>query len=174
MKIPLQTLIRFIAVSLALQLGASLFAGGSPSVKPKPSAAEREREAIALYNKGTELLFAGDYLAAEKQLKQALRKKKDLAEAHNNLAFALRKQGPREFKSALKHYNEAVEIDSEIAEARMYRGVLYVAMGEAELAQNDLNWLQSKAPALATELKWVIENGREKEPAQFFGVTEAL
>ena len=41
----------------------------------------------------------------------------------------------------------------------MYRGVLYVAMGEEALAKNDLKWLQSNSQKLAVELEWVIENG---------------
>jgi len=171
---PTNILHSFFLAALALHLSTALFAGGSPSVEPEPSASELEREAVELYNAGTQLLFAGDYAAAEKSLKQAISKKKDFAEAHNNLAFVLRKQGPDHFKSALKHYNKAIQEDPEIAEARMYRGVLYVAMGEKDKALEDHKWLESRAPKLAKELAWVVENGREKEPAQLFGVTQAL
>ena len=167
------TIQHLLSIVLILGLSTGLDAAGSSPKKPKETAEERERAAIQLYNEGTALLFESDFRDAEKLLKRSLKKNKELAEAHNNLAFALRKQGPREYSAALKHYNKAIELNPKLAEAYMYRGVLHVGMGNAELASADLTILKGLSPKLATELEWVIENGKEKEPARFFGVTEA-
>ena len=91
---------RFFILHFSLHLAAFAFGAGSPSKKSTVSAADREKEAIELYNSGTQLLFESNYEAAEKALKKALKKNKKLAEAHNNLAFALRKQGAKQFKQA--------------------------------------------------------------------------
>ncbi|MEM7790583.1 MAG: tetratricopeptide repeat protein [Verrucomicrobiota bacterium] len=167
-------LFAFFAVFFGLLVNSTLFAAGSSYSEPEPDAAEIEKEAIGLYNEGTQLLYQSDFKGAEKLFKKALKKKKDIAEAHNNLAFVLRKQGEGKFSQALKHYNEAVSLDPDLAEARMYRGVLYTAMGDTASAEKDLKWLKGRSPKLASELQWVIENGKEKEPAQFFGVSIAL
>jgi hypothetical protein len=72
------------------------------------------------------------------------------------------------------HYNRALEIKPKLAEAYMYRGVLHVQMGNKDLANKDLETLKSLNVGLATELQYVISNGREKEPEQFFGVTRTI
>lgn len=124
------------------------------------------------YNTGTKLLKKLEFAAAEKNLREALQIKEAFPEAHNNLAFALRKQGEEKFPTALQHYNRAIELNPKLSEAYMYRGVLYIQMGKPDLAKADHTTLSGLSTELATELEWVIENGKEKEPAQFFGVTE--
>lgn len=148
-------------------------AGSSPK-KIDPAEKAAKAEAIDLYNQGTAHLMDLDFTAAEEDLRAALEKNSKLAEAHNNLAFALRKQGQDHFKDALKHYNRAIRSNRNLAEAYMYRGVLFVSMGEPKKATKDLKRLKKLSPELATELEWVIENGKEKEPAHFFGVTQTL
>ena len=149
-------------------------AAGSAPKKPEPLDPATIRQAINLYNEGTEHLKKLEYAEAETDLRASLKKNKNLAEAHNNLAFALRKQGEENYKESLKHYNRALKIDKKLAEAYMYRGVLYTAMGNARKAQRDLKRLQKLSPELAEELEWVIEHGKEKEPDQRFGVTKLL
>lgn len=143
---------------------------GAPS-KPKAAA---ETDHSELFAKGTEKLFKSQFAAAEKDLRAAIEDNEKHAEAHNNLAFVLRKQGADHYEAALKHYNRAIELDGKLAEAYMYRGVLHVAMAQPELALQDHAQLLKLGEAnLAGELEWVIENGKEKEPAQFFGVVKA-
>lgn len=158
---------------LTTLLTSDALAAGSKPKKPTVSDAD-QRDAILLYNEGTAHLKAMEYSEAEKDLKAALEKHENLAEAHNNLAFALRKQGEDRYKESLKHYNRALRLKKNLAEAYMFRGVLYTTMGESRKASRDLKRLKKLSPELATELEWVIENGKEKEPAQFFGVTQAL
>ncbi len=95
------------------------------------------------------------------------------AAAHNNLAFVLRKQGSARFDEALQHYNRAIELNDKLAEAYMYRGVLYQAMGQNDLALTDqARLLELGRGDLANELEWVLDNAKEKEPPQFFGVVQ--
>ena len=56
----------------------------------------------------------------------------------------------------------------------MYRGVLYVQMNNRNMAQKDYQTLQQMNFDLADELRYVIDNDREKEPEQFFGVSKKM
>jgi Tfp pilus assembly protein PilF len=161
---PVNFLTLFFAVSF---FGGSL-ALGAPSAAPKKPAKAND---AALFASGTNKLLKGDYAAAEKDLRAALGANEKNAGAHNNLAFVLRKQGSAHFDEALKHYNRAIKLNDKLAEAYMYRGVLYQAMGQNDLAQSDQARLRELGRGdLATELAWVLQNGQEKEPPQFFGV----
>ncbi|MEM6821375.1 MAG: tetratricopeptide repeat protein [Verrucomicrobiota bacterium] len=142
----------------------------APSKTKDPSPAPE----IEAYNSGTELLKQLQFAAAEKQLRQALKSNEKFPESHNNLAYALRKQGPKHFEKALRHYNRAIELDQNLAEAYMYRGVLYVQMGQLDKAQADLDTLKRQSPRLAKELDYVIQNQAEKTPEKFFGVAAVI
>jgi Flp pilus assembly protein TadD len=156
-------------ITLALVLmTAHLHAAGSSSYKPSVA------HEVKQYNKGVELMMEKEFEAAEKYFRRALDKRESFAEAHNNLAYVLRKQGPKNFEEALKHYNRAVELKPQMAEPLMYRGVLHVQMGEKQLARKDLAQLNDMQSSLAVELAYVIENGQEKTPEQFFGVSGEL
>jgi tetratricopeptide (TPR) repeat protein len=126
------------------------------------------------YNKGVELMLEKKFSSAEKWFRKALASREQFAEAHNNLAYVLRKQGADHFEESLKHYNRAIEIQPNLPQPYMYRGVLYVQMVKIDLAKKDHLKLKSLDASLAAELQYVIINGREKEPEQFFGVSRKL
>lgn len=151
----------FMSVSLAM-------AAGSPSFKSRVS------DDVKIYNDGVALMKAKKFNQAEKQFRKALALNKRFAEAHNNLAYTLRKQGPDHYEEALKHYNRAIELKPSLDEPYMYRGVLYVQMGNKTLALDDHSTLVAMNSPLASELEFVVENGREKEPEQFFGVSRRI
>ena len=111
---------------------------------------------------------------AEKQFRKALKIEEGFAEAHNNLAYTLRKQGPDHFDEALAHYNRAIELRPELAEPYMYRGVLFMQMGDKSAALVDHQKLVAMNSSLASELEYVVVNGREKQPEQFFGVSREM
>ncbi len=67
-------------------------------------------------------------------------------EAHNNLPFALRKQGEARYDEALKHYNRAIRLDRNFAEAYLYRGVPHTEMGNSRHAEKDLKKMQKLNP----------------------------
>jgi len=146
------------ALTLALGLvcaGALLAAGSSKK--------EEKGKAFELYNQGVELMQSGDFAAAQGKFEAALKEKSDFAEAHNNLAFCLRKQGEANYGQALEHYNRALELDPELAQAYMYRGVLYVLQGEEEKAKADHERLARLDRELADQLMQVIATGAEPE-----------
>ncbi len=117
--------------------------------------------AVAHYNKGIDLLHEGDWAAAAKAFKKALKLDDEFAEAHNNLGYALRRQGEENYEAALKHYNRALELDSNLAEAYMYRGVLHVLSGDEEKARRDLEKLNELDRELGDQLLQVIASGEE-------------
>lgn len=159
----------FIIIVLTLALLAStVYGAGSRTIEDKVSSD------IKAYNKGVDLMLDKEFSLAEKWFRKALASRERFAEAHNNLAYVLRKQGSDHFEESLKHYNRAIEINPNLAQPYMYRGVLYVQMGKMSLAQKDYVKLKDLDGTLTVELKYVIENGREKEPEQFFGVSRKL
>lgn len=151
----------FMTVSMAT-------AAGSPAVKSSAS------QGVEYYNTGVELMLDKEFSKAEKQFRKAIDRNERFAEAHNNLAYTLRKQGPDHYEKALAHYNRAIELKPDMAESYMYRGVLHTQMGNRSLALKDHETLVGMKSPLAAELEYVVENGREKTPEQFFGVSRKV
>jgi tetratricopeptide (TPR) repeat protein len=118
---------------------------------------------ITIYNQGVELMLAKRFPEAQAKFEQAIKKNPSFAEAHNNLGYTLRKQGPAHFQKSLEHYNTAIELKPKLAEAYMYRGVLYTEMGRKSDAQADLAALQKMNPELAKDLAEVIKTGKEED-----------
>ena len=144
-------------LTTALLLAATCaFAAGTPK-KEEPA------DWAQTYNQGVDQMKAGDFAAAQASFEAALKEKDDFAEAHNNLGFSLRKQGEGNYKKALKHYNKALELNPKLAEAYMYRGVLYVHMGDEAKAKADHNTLAELDGELAEALMQVIATGEEPE-----------
>ena len=122
---------------------------------PVPQGGPRER-ATRTYNDGVALLVARKFREAQDQFEAALALDDGLAEAHNNLAYALRMQGRHNFAASLAHYNRAIELKPTLAQAYMYRGVLFVQQGDAARARQDLVRLRGLDAKLAADLERVI------------------
>ncbi|WP_103878593.1 tetratricopeptide repeat protein [Vibrio hangzhouensis] len=135
------------------------------------SSSNSQNKSLRLYNEGVDLMMDKQFRAAERKFRSVIANKKSWAEAHNNLAYTLRKQGADHYTTALFHYNKAISLAPNLPEPYMYRGVLHVQMGNDDLARKDLNTLLALNSPLATELEFVIENQVEKTPEQFFGVS---
>jgi len=157
-----------IALALTLMSVSLATAAGSPSIKSTTS------EDIKIYNNGVELMMDKKFSKAEKQFRKTLALNENFTEAHNNLAYTLRKQGPDYYDEAVKHYNRSIELNPGLDEPYMYRGVLYIQMGDINLTLADHKTLFDRNSQLASELQFVVENGREKEPEQFFGVSRRI
>jgi tetratricopeptide (TPR) repeat protein len=125
---------------------------------PVPKGTSREH-AVTAYNDGVRLMLAKQYPAAQQKFEEALRQDNALAEAHNNLAFSLRVQGARNFDRALQHYNRALELKPGLAQAYMYRGVLFTQMGNLDRARADHAQLLVLDKGLAAKLEKIIDNG---------------
>jgi tetratricopeptide (TPR) repeat protein len=166
-----------LSINTILVSTASLLLAVSLSAAPtaRPAQPEVSRE-MRLFDSSLNHLLAMRLAPAQRGFERVLRMDENFAEAHVNLAFVLRKQGEDFFERALLHYNQAIELNEELAEAYMYRGVLFVKMGEIDKALQDHARLLELNEDFATELQWVVENGREKEPEQFFGIvrTDAI
>ena len=154
-----------VIILSVLFLATNAIAAGSSKQSPAVS------KDVKLYNEGVELMLAKKFAKAEKQFRKSLDFNEQFSEAHNNLAYTLRKQGPKHYAESLKHYTRAIELKPGMAEAYMYRGVLHMQMGNRQLALEDHQKLVSLGSVLAVELEYVITEGREKEPEQFFGVS---
>jgi tetratricopeptide (TPR) repeat protein len=142
--------------------GGNHTGGGNPS--------HNDAVELSFYNDGTLMLFQKQWAAAQKQLEAAVAINPHMAEAHNNLAYVLRKQGEANYAASLEHYNRAIELKPKMAEAYMYRGALYVLTGKADLAQADYDLLVKMKSKLAPHLKKIMDTGKEEEPEQFYGV----
>ena len=138
--------------------GSEAFAAGSSSAP-----AGDTRPGVTQYNDGIKMMKKGRYEMAAKKFEAALEKNPTMAEAHNNLAYSLRKQGAGNFELALSHYNRAIDLKPNLAEAYMYRGVLHVLMGNEKEALQDHSKLTQLNRKLADALQAVIASGEEPE-----------
>jgi tetratricopeptide (TPR) repeat protein len=146
------TLLTLLCFALGSQLWASV-------AKKK----DDDSPAHAHYNRSVDLLKEGDLQGAQKELEEALALDEDFAEAHNNLGYALRRQGKEHYEAALGHYNRALELNAELAEAYMYRGVLHALSGDTDKAREDLEALNKLNRELGDELLQVIASGEEPD-----------
>jgi Tfp pilus assembly protein PilF len=162
-------MLKTIVTILALIFITSAYAKGSGS-----SYSNSLNKQQRLYNQGVEFMLDKEFREAERKFRAALKRDKNWAEAHNNLAYTLRKQGSDNYSTALFHYNKAIALSPSLPEPYMYRGVLHVQMGNEKLAQQDLNTLRKMNSSLVEELEYVIQEGREKSPEQFFGVSSKI
>jgi tetratricopeptide (TPR) repeat protein len=122
---------------------------------PVPRGGPRE-QAVTAYNAGVALLLARRYAEAQARFEEALAADEQLAEAHNNLAFSLRMQGAVNRDRALRHYDRALQLKPTLAQAYMYRGVLFTQMGDVARARADHARLLELDRALAARLERVI------------------
>jgi Tfp pilus assembly protein PilF len=129
---------------------------------PVPTGTPRE-QAVVAYNDGVKLLVEKRYRDAQARFEQALAVDERLAEAHNNLAFSLRMQGAQNFAASLQHYNRALELKPDLAQAYMYRGVLFTQQGDLTRARADHARLLTLDKALAEKLAAVIDGAREQD-----------
>ena len=172
----------FVLGSLSLMFSVVSLSQAAPTpkktttspVKNTRGAQNSQKAKFTVYNEGVDLMMASKHARAQVKFEAAIKFDANFAEAHNNLAYVLRKQGEANYKTALQHYNKAIKLKPQMAEAYMYRGVLFVQLDQASNAKKDLETLGKLNPKLAQELEYVIINGKEKTPAKFFGVNGKL
>jgi Tfp pilus assembly protein PilF len=162
---------RIIAAAVVLALACPLAGAAESDPLPVPQASPRA-EALRAYNDGVRLLLARDFVSAQRLFEQALRQDDTLAEAHNNLAYSLRMQGAHNFERALAHYDRAVELKPTLAQAYMYRGVLFTQMGDLARARADHARLLVLDRALAARLQQAIDGAATDERAGIVGQHE--
>ena len=149
------------AVLLTAGLGVC-WAPGAGAVESDPLPAPKAgapQLAVAAYNAGVKLMLERQYAAAQRKFEEALAEDETLAEAHNNLAFSLRMQGPANRERALAHYDRALALNPRLAQAYMYRGTLFAQMGDVAGARADHARLLELDPRLAAKLEGIIARG---------------
>ena len=137
--------------------------GSGGSAESTPLQQEVGSSAFKVYNQGVDLMRAKKFAAAQVKFEQAIRANPDFAEAHNNLGFTLRQQGPQNYAKALAHYNKAIQLKPSMAETYEYRGVLFAKMGKKSDAEKDLAALKKLNPKLAGELAEFLKTGKEED-----------
>ena len=155
------TALTVICLAAVLATAPALAAGSKSKKEDKPGVAD--------YNAGVKLMKKGDFAGAQAKFEAALAADPSFAEAHNNLAFSMRKQGDDNYSEAMKHYDLAIELKPDLAEAYMYRGVLHALMGHAEAALADHAKLLELDRKLADELKEAIAS--DVDPDNLEGMT---
>jgi Tfp pilus assembly protein PilF len=118
----MKRLLRFCAVAAMAALpafGAGSGSAGSSSDQPVVKA---ESPAVTVYNQGVDLMNAKQFTQAQGKVEQAVKLDPEFAEAYNNLAFTLRKQGSANFQKSLAYYNKAIQ-QSDPTQAETGRGV---------------------------------------------------
>ncbi|MEM1205138.1 MAG: tetratricopeptide repeat protein [Acidobacteriota bacterium] len=151
-----RTTLSFVLILALLSTSVVFGAGSAKKETPK---ANHETH----YNAGVAKMEKGDWDGAAAKFAAALEAKEDFAEAHNNYAYVLRKQGADNFAKALEHYNRALELDPKLAQAYHYRGVLHVLAGDEASAKADHASLLKLDRELADELMAVLASGEEPE-----------
>jgi tetratricopeptide (TPR) repeat protein len=137
--------------------------GGGGSAENNPLRQEVGTSAFKVYNQGVDLMHAKKFAAAQIKFEQAIRDNPNFAEAHNNLGFTLRQQGPQNYSKALEHYSKAIQLKPNMAETYEYRGVLFAKMGRRVDAEKDLATLKKLNPKLAGELEQFLKTGKEED-----------
>jgi tetratricopeptide (TPR) repeat protein len=149
----------------------SCFASGSGSAGSSGQpVVKAESQAVGVYNEGVALMKAKQFARAQAKFEQAVKQNPGFAEAHNNLAFCLRKQG--NFQKSLEHYNRAIALNPKLAAAYEYRGVLYTQMGRKADAEKDLATLKKLDLHLAGDLEEYIKTGKEDD--DLYGASKEL
>lgn len=143
-------------IALVLALAGAAAQGIESDPLPVPENTERAA-AVRHYNDGVALLVARKFNEAQQKFEAALAIDDKLAEAHNNLAFSLRMQGRHNFEASLAHYDKAIALKPALAQAYMYRGVLFVQQGNLPRAREDLGHLRKLDAKMAAELERVVE-----------------
>jgi len=150
-----------LAVVIAACVAPQLRAAESDPL-PVPADSPRERAVVA-YNDGVKLMLDKRYREAQVRFEAALAGDEKFAEAHNNLAYSLRAQGPAHQERALKHYNRALELNPKLAQALMYRGILLHQMGESARARADHEKLSALDADLSARLEAVLKGAMRDE-----------
>jgi Flp pilus assembly protein TadD len=165
----MKRLLSICAVAVIATFPAFGAGSGSAGSSDEP-VVKQESPAVRAYNEGVELMNDKRFAQAQSKFEQAVKLDPGFAEAYNNLAFTLRKQGSANFQKSLSYYNKAIQLKPKLAEAYMYRGVLYTQMGRKADAQADLAVLNKLNGRLAKELEEFMQTGKEED--YLYGATK--
>jgi tetratricopeptide (TPR) repeat protein len=116
---------------------------------------------VRLYDQGVRAMNSKKFAEAQARFAQALTENPLFAEAHSYLGYSLQMEGTQNYLMALEHYNRAIQLKPNLAQAYEYRGALLLKMGRKSAAEKDLATLKTLNPRLAVELERVMKKGKE-------------
>jgi tetratricopeptide (TPR) repeat protein len=137
--------------------GGGTSSGGGSNM----SQIEERSQAVRLYDQGVKAMNSKRFAEAKARFAQALRNNPRFAEADNYLGYSLVMEGPPNYLMALKHYNRAIQLKPNLAEAYEYRGMLLLKMDRKGAAEKDLATLRTINPGRAVELERVMKKVNE-------------
>jgi tetratricopeptide (TPR) repeat protein len=147
------------AVGLAALAALAPAAAGAD---PSPPTVEELRQqpavdpaALTEYQRGVRARSAKDWRAAEAAFRQAIVQEPTLADAWNELGYALRHL--RRYGESVDAYREALRLRPEFPEALEYLGEAYVEMGRLDDARQVLARLRPLDAGRAQELAEAID-----------------
>ena len=118
--------------------GGTASGGGSGT-----SQLDADSQAVRFYHEGVRAVNLKNFAQAQAKFEQALTENPKFAEAHNSLGYALQMEGPQYYPISLEHYNRAIQLKPNLAQAYEYRGVLLLRMDRKTAAENDLATLKA-------------------------------
>ena len=127
----------------ALMLAAPVFAMGSNTAPPEPSARQ-------LFKTGQSAIYAQQWDRGIRFMKRVVAKQPKNADAHNYLGFAYRKKG--DLSNAASFYKVALNLRPEHKGALEYQGEMFLKMGNLASAQANQSKLQKVCPSGCKEL----------------------
>ena len=131
----------FFCIGTVAAMGSGSAGGGSANSKSLRQ--EVGSSAFEVYNQGVDLMHAKKFAEAQMKFEQAIRDNPNFAEAHNNLGFTLRQQGPQNYSKALEHYSKAIQLKPSMAETYEYRRCFLQKW--AENPKQKRTWLPSRS-----------------------------
>jgi len=117
--------------------------------------------AVRFYDQGVRAMNSKKYAEAQARFAQALTENPRFAEAHNYLGYSLQMEGRQNYLMALEHYNRAIQLKPNLAQAYEYRGALLLNMDRKSAAEKDFATLKTLNPGLAVEVERVMKKGKE-------------
>jgi tetratricopeptide (TPR) repeat protein len=134
--------------------------GASSGVGSNTSQIGEDGRAAKLYDQGVRAMNSKKFANAQARFAQALMENPRFAEAHNYLGYSLQMEGTQNDLMALEHYNRAIQLKPNLAQAYEYRGALLLKMGRKSAAQKDLATLKTLNPRLAVELERIMKKAK--------------
>jgi Tfp pilus assembly protein PilF len=128
-----------LGVFLGLLLTAPVYSAGSDDSGSSYNSQDRRIAKAGKY------INAQEYKKAVKELRKALKKDDQNADAWNLLGFASRKMGDHD-NSAVAYAN-ALQLDPEHKGALEYQGELFITLGEIDQAKENLQKLVALCPS---------------------------
>jgi Flp pilus assembly protein TadD len=156
-----------IIAALSVGLSAPAFAMDSP--KPDPKEPEKKGAAADPLEAARAAIAREDWAGAQAQLRAAVVRQPQNADAHNLYAYSMRKGPSPAMDLVFRHYNEALRLNPQHLAAREYLGEAYLMTGNVAKAKEllaELDRLCKSGCVEQAELKRAISTFERQHAAK--------